>query len=102
MYKRAKADEETLKAAALRGAEELARAKLPKDAGIISKKTAYSSDKGGIICVMDIVAEQKYNRYRRYDQSMNENRQELTLQEQKHTVAVDSMDEVIRSFWRVR
>lgn len=27
---------------------------------------------------------------------MNENRQELTLQEQKHTVAVDSMDEVIR------
>ena len=58
VYKRAKADEETLKAAALRGAEELARAKLPKDAGIISKKTAYSSDEGGIICVMDIVAEQ--------------------------------------------
>ena len=29
---------------------------------------------------------------------MNENRQELTLQEQKHTVAVDSMDEVIRLF----
>ena len=58
VHKRAKADEETLKAAALRGAEELARAKLPKDAGIISKKTAYSSDEGGIICVMDIVAEQ--------------------------------------------
>ena len=58
VYKRAKADEEALKAAALRGAEELARAKLPKDAGIISKKTAYSSDEGGIICVMDIVAEQ--------------------------------------------
>ena len=58
VYKRSKADEETLKAAALRGAEELARAKLPKDAGIISKKTAYSSDEGGIICVMDIVAEQ--------------------------------------------
>ena len=29
---------------------------------------------------------------------MNENQQELTLQEQKHTVAVDSMDEVIRLF----
>ena len=29
---------------------------------------------------------------------MNEDRQELTLQEQKHTVAVDSMDEVIRLF----
>ena len=58
VYNRAKADEETLKAAAFRGAEELAKAKLPKDAGIISKKTAYSSDEGGIICVMDIVAEQ--------------------------------------------
>ena len=29
---------------------------------------------------------------------MNENQQEMTLQEQKHTVAVDSMDEVIRLF----
>ena len=29
---------------------------------------------------------------------MNEDRQELTLQEQKHLVAVDSMDEVIRLF----
>lgn len=29
---------------------------------------------------------------------MNEDRQELTLQEQKHTVVVDSMDEVIRLF----
>lgn len=29
---------------------------------------------------------------------MNEDRQEMTLQEQKHTVAVDSMDEVIRLF----
>ncbi len=57
-HKRARADEETLKTAALRGAEKIAMEKLPRDAGIISKKTAYSSDGGGMVCVMDIVAEQ--------------------------------------------
>ena len=47
-----------MRAAALKGAEELARKKLPKDAGIISKKAAYSPCDGGMICVVDIVAEQ--------------------------------------------
>ena len=58
VHRRARADEEALRAAALKGAEELARKKLPRDAGIISKKAAYSPCDGGMICVVDIVAEQ--------------------------------------------
>lgn len=98
VYKRAKADEETLKAAALRGAEELARAETAQGRGYNIKKDRIQFRQGWNYLCHGHRGGAKYNRYRRYDQSMNENRQELTLQEQKHTVAVDSMDEVIRLF----